>query len=57
MSPDGGRPVRAYRPSSYGTAERNSEEAEMMRLANLELYTQRVSAGKPIFEEVVEEHR
>ncbi len=51
MSPDGGRTVRAYRPSRFGTIEQNNEDAEMIRLANLKLYANRVNAGRPIFDE------
>ncbi len=51
MSPDGGRPVRAFRPSIFGTPEHDNEEAELIRVANLRLYARRVSAGQPIFED------
>lgn len=51
MSPDGGRPVRAYRPSLFGMPEQENEEAETVRLANLKLYARRVSNGQPVFEE------
>jgi hypothetical protein len=52
MSTDGERPIRAFRPSRYGLPDDQTEEAEMIRLANVEVYTKRASAGLPIFEEV-----
>jgi hypothetical protein len=51
MPTDGVRRVRASRPSRYGPPEPESDEAEVVRLSNLEVYTQRASAGLPIFEE------
>ena len=51
MSEDGGRPVRGYRPSRYGLTEDDCDEAELVRLANIQLYAERVSAGLPIFED------
>jgi hypothetical protein len=54
MSQEGGRPVRAYRPSQYGLFEEPCEEAELIRLANIEEYAKRASAGLPIFEETPE---
>jgi hypothetical protein len=54
MSADGGRPVRGFRPSHYGLEEEPCEEAELVRLANIETYTKRASAGLPIFEDSAE---
>jgi hypothetical protein len=51
MSPDGGKPVRAYRPSRCIGSEQDSDDAEVVRTANVETYAQRVSLGKPLFEE------
>ena len=51
MSEFGGRPVRGYRPSRYGLVEEESEEAELVRLARIELYAKRARAGLPIFED------
>ena len=45
-----GRPVRGYRPGRYGLDE-NEGEDQQVRLANLELYSQRAQAGLPIFDE------
>jgi len=52
MSREGGRPVRGYRPSRYGLPQEESEEAEAIRLSNLETYAQRASLGLPIFGDV-----
>ena len=51
MSLDGGRPIRGSRPGRYGLTEDNGDEAEIVRMANVELYARRVRAGLPIFEE------
>ena len=51
MWSDGGRPVRAYRPSLFGMPEQDNEDAEIIRLANLELYAKRARAGQPVFGE------
>lgn len=51
MSAEGGRPVRGFRPSHYGLVEEPCDEAELVRLANIEVYAKRASAGLPIFEE------
>jgi hypothetical protein len=45
-----GRPVRGYRPGRYGLDEAEAED-QLVRLANLELYSRRAQAGLPIFEE------
>jgi hypothetical protein len=45
-----GRPVRGYRPGRYGLDD-NEGEDQQVRLANLELYSQRAQAGLPIFDE------
>ena len=49
--PAEGRPMKAYRPSRYGSPDNANEEAEVIRLANLDLYTHRASQGLPIFDE------
>jgi hypothetical protein len=54
MSVEGGRSVRGCRPSRYGLVEEPCEEAELIRLANIEQYAKRASAGLPIFEEAAE---
>ncbi len=51
MPREGGQPVRGYRPSFFGIPEEECEEAEIVRLSNLEVYAERASAGLPIFEE------
>jgi len=51
MPMDGSRRVRGCRPSRYGLQEQASEEAEVVRLSNLDVYAKRASAGLPIFEE------
>ncbi len=51
MLRDGGWPIRGGRPGRYGSPEDECDEAEVVRLANVELYARRVSAGLPIFEE------
>ena len=51
MLRDGGRPIRGGRPGRHGASEEECDEAEVVRLANVELYARRVSAGLPIFEE------
>ncbi len=50
--PAEGRSVRGFRPSQFGLLDEEREEAEVVRLANLEVYSKRASAGLPIFEEV-----
>jgi hypothetical protein len=52
MPMQGGRSIRGYRPSLFGLPEDPSEEAEIIRLANLELYARRARAGLPIFEDL-----
>ena len=52
MSDFGGRPVRGCRPSYRGSNDEPCEEAELVRLANIEQYAKRASAGLPIFEDV-----
>ena len=51
MLRDGGRPIRGGRPGRHGASDDECDEAEVVRLANVELYARRVSAGLPIFEE------
>ena len=41
--------LRGYRPGRYGLPEEASEEAQIHRLANVEIYARRVRAGLPIF--------
>lgn len=43
--------VRAGRPSRYGGKDLVSEEADTVRLSNLETYAKRASQGLPIFDE------
>ena len=45
------QPVRAGRPSRYGGKDLVSEEAETVRLANMEVYAERAAQGLPIFDE------
>lgn len=52
MPMEGGRPVRGYRPSRFGLFDEECEEAEVIRLSNLEVYARRASAGLPIFEDM-----
>jgi len=52
MSPDGGRRIRGYRPSRYGQPDEDNDRAQAVRLANLEVYAERASAGQPIFEDL-----
>ena len=52
MPMEGGRPIRGYRPSRFGLPEEECEEAETVRLSNVDTYARRVSAGLPIFEDV-----
>ena len=51
MSTDGERSIRGRRPGRYGMPEDESDEAEVVRLANVEAYARRVRAGLPLFEE------
>lgn len=41
--------LRGYRPGRYGLPEEASEEAQITRMANIEIYARRVRAGLPIF--------
>ena len=43
--------VRAGRPSRYGGIDPVSEEAETVRLSNLEVYAERAAQGLPIFDD------
>ena len=52
MSPDGGRRIRGCRPSRYGLPEEDNDRSQAVRLANLEVYAERASAGQPIFEDL-----
>ena len=52
MSDVGGRPIRGYRPSRYGCPDEEDELTELARLANVEAYAKRASAGLPIFQDV-----
>jgi len=51
MSEFGGRSVRGCRPSRRGAVDEDCEEAELVRLANIEVYARRASAGLPIFDD------
>ncbi len=51
MLKDGGRPIRGSRPGKYGLPDEECDEAEVVRLANVEAYARRVRAGLPLFEE------
>jgi len=51
MSDIGGRLIRGSRPSRYGSVDGENDEAELVRLANIELYAKRARAGQPIFED------
>ena len=51
MSVDGGQSIRGCRPGRYGTPEEECDEAEVVRLANVEVYARRVRAGLPLFED------
>ncbi len=51
MPQDGGRPIRGCRPGRYGVPDEECDEAEAVRLANVEAYAKRVRAGLPLFEE------
>ena len=42
-------PIRGYRPGRYGPPEEDSEQADIMRMVNVEIYAKRVRAGLPIF--------
>ena len=51
MPMDGTRSIRAYRPSCVCEGESHGDEAELVRLANMKIYTARAQAGLPIFED------
>ncbi len=55
--PPEARAMKAYRPSLFGGSDSANEEAEILRLANLELYRRRASQGLPIFDEQPETRR
>lgn len=42
--------MRAFRPSQFGRHEDVDEEAEQVKLVNLQHYAQRAQAGLPLFE-------
>ncbi len=52
MIADGGRSVRAYRPSRLNLNGENERDMEAVRRkeANLEFYAKRVENGQPLFE-------
>jgi len=49
---DGGRCLRAFRPSRFSALEEGEydETTELAKAINVELYAQRVQAGLPLFE-------
>ena len=47
---NGGRCMRAFRPSYYSAAEEHDEAVIQAKLLNLEAYAARVAAGLPLFE-------
>jgi len=51
MSEVGGRSIRGRRPGWYGMSDDECDEAEVVRLANVEAYARRVRAGLPVFED------
>ncbi|MDY7009712.1 MAG: hypothetical protein SVV80_03035 [Planctomycetota bacterium] len=42
-------PIRGFRPGRYGLPEEETEEDQILRMANVEIYAERVRAGLPIF--------
>ncbi len=40
---------RGYRPGMFSVPDEEDEQAEVVRLANVEIYAKRVRAGLPIF--------
>ena len=42
-------PIRGYRPGRYGLPEEEDDQAQVTRMANVEIYAKRVKAGLPIF--------
>lgn len=44
--------MRAFRPSQFGRNDEVDEEAEQVKLENVQLYAQRARAGLPLFEAV-----
>ena len=42
---------RGYRPGMFSVPDEEDEQAEVVRLANVEIYAKRVRAGLPIFRE------
>ncbi len=45
-------PIRGCRPGRYGLPEEDSEEAHIIRMANVEIYAKRAKAKLPIFRDV-----
>ena len=43
--------IRGCRPGRYGLREEGGEEAQSVRLANVEIYAKRAKAGLPIFKD------
>lgn len=46
-----GRSMKGCRPSRYGGRDTQNEEADIVRLSNLEVYSARARQGLPIFDE------
>ena len=51
MTMDGTRSIRGYRPSCLCEVDSQGDEAELVRLANVKIYTARAQAGLPIFDD------
>lgn len=47
-------PIRGFRPGRCGLPEEDSEEDQMLRMANVEIYAERASAGLPIFMDAID---
>ena len=45
-------PIRGCRPGRYGLPEEDSEETQIIRMANVEIYAKRAEARLPIFRDV-----
>ena len=47
---DGGRNVRAFRPSYFSPTDEYDEDTERAKALNMRVYAARVEAGLPLFE-------
>ena len=56
MSAKDGKPVRGYRPGRCGMSEEEDDRAQIVRLANVEIYAKRARAGLPIFRGAEKSH-